>query len=383
MFRKAVVDKTSQRGKRKIFVTTAAGVRVYIDPYEKDGRIPALDIPVGRHFMRKLFARYNILREQRKFVDVTQVREMLRYLQNTHQQQGVQMAKAVRLLASQMMNGFEVVELDTKNVYNTLRKLGIQLTIDGRKVKIEDSSGVQEYVDDFYFTATKWIFSEVIGKYKLGLNFIDQRERNSVKVLFGDNSDKTMVAKFADGSYLKNPRTRFWGGQNLSGLRKVVFNEMLIVGEGFKIVKMRSRKVLKWTEAETRSDWVEVIERVVSHDFDKKDTEKLKPLISRADFNAVKRYLREVGALSGFIEKKELCDYVYDALERELPFDRDKWMSFIVRGCNNLLRYRGDRFDKLLTAFDEVSSVVSTDGISNADTLDTVDTTIFEDEGIT
>ena len=142
--------------------------------------------------MSKLLARYRALEQQKKFVDITQVRGMVKYMDNVREQHGYNLAKAVRLLAAQMVNGFEVVSLERGTVFDQLKILGVNLQIEGRNVKIQDLEGEFSYTDDYYYTATKYALYKILRKYDIKLTLVDQRDRNSVQKVFGDKSDSML-----------------------------------------------------------------------------------------------------------------------------------------------------------------------------------------------
>lgn len=355
-------------GEKKVFVTTKAGVKIWLDPYSESSSGPVcLDIPAGRGFMRRLMSRYNCLESHKKFVDVTQVRSMIKYVASVREQQGMKLARAVRLLAAQMMNGFEVVALEKGSCFDQLQALGVHLTINGRAVTIRDLAGEFSYQDDYYFTATKFALLEVLKKYKIPLTLVDQRDRNSVMKIVGGKGDVDMVNYFSGGGYLKNKLTKFWGGVGLDKVRKVSYRDVLnLCGKQIKLVKTRSVKTLNWHNVSKRDDWLDIIEKVISHDFDKSKTEYLKSLMSKSDFKRVRDRLRKLGAFDFMRPRRQVSELVYDALSIELESNYELWMSFIIRGCNNLLRYQGDRFERLIVAYDEISSVSS----SNSSGLD-------------
>lgn len=348
----------SECGEKRVFVTTKSGIKIWLDPYSDDASGPVcLDIPRGRRFMRKLFARYKVLKEERKFVDITRVRTMVKYVANIKEQHGEKLAKAVRLLAAQLMNGFEVRALDQGSVYDQLSLLGVNLRIDGRNITITDLKGTFSFTDDYYYTATKFALLPLLKKYNLSLTFVDQRDRNSVEKILKDKSDIAMVEFFAGGGYLKHPLTKFWGGKGLGLVRKVEFNPNIIqVGRGVKLIKTRKLATLNWRMAGSKSDWLDIFSKVLSHDFDKKKTEKLKSLMDRNDFKRVRDRLRRFGAFEILYPKRIMCEYIYDALFVEIGYDPEQWMSFVIRGINNLLRYQGDRFEQLVCAHDDIVS---------------------------
>lgn len=353
-------------GEKRVFVTTRSGVKIWLDPYsESSSRPVCFDIPSGRGFMRKLISRYRCLARQKKFVDVTEVRSMVKYMASVREQHGLKIAKAVRLLAAQMMNGFEVVALDKGDCFDQLKELGVYLSINGRDVIIRDLEGEMKYRDDYYFTATKYALLNVVRKYGVPLTLVDQRDRNSVSKILGDKSDVKLVDFFASGAYFESKLTRFWGGLNLECVRQVCCRDVQrVCGREIKIVKRRETKDLNWKGAQTRQDWLDVFDRVMCHDFDKKRTEYLKPLMDRNDFKRVRDRLRKLGAFDFLRPRRNLGELIYDALSLEMGINPEQWMSFLIRGCNNLLRYQGDRFERLICAYDEVSSVTSSEGSS-------------------
>lgn len=350
-------------GTRKAYITTKAGVRIWLDPHSEERSGPTcLDIPVGRRFMRKLMGRYQALEKQRRFVDVTQIRGMVKFVSSVREQHGDQVAKAVRLLASQMMNGFEVVALNRDTVFDKLNELGVHLQINGRQITIRDLEGEFTYQDDFYYTATKWSLLELMRRYKLPLTLVDQRDRNSVQKVLGDKSDISMVKFYASGEYQKHRLTKFWGGVGLENCRKVVFRDDVVqVGRGIKIVKTRFSNQLNWQEAKTKEDWLKIFDNVISHNFDKKETEPLKQAMKGADFKRVRDRLKKWGAIKGpaVHSLRAMSEYCFNALNMELGYEPRLWMCFVVRGCNNLLQYQGDRLDRLIKAHDEITSVCS------------------------
>lgn len=310
--------------------------------------------------MRKLMARYNVLRENQKFVDITQVRSMAKYMASVREQHGMGMAKAVRLLAAQLMNGFEVVALEKGSAYDVLRALGVMLVIDGRNVKITDSSGSFSFQDDYYYTATKYALLNVSKRYEVPLTLVDHRDRNSVQRIVGDKSDVKLVGFFASGEYLKNRMTKMWGGKDLEKVRQVVFKDDIVRADrGVKIIKTKYVKALNWRRAGTRDEWLDIFDDVLAHNFDKKKTEQLKRYMDRGEFKRTRDRLRRMGAFEIIHPKRVMSEYVYDALFCEVGYDPPLWMSFVVRGCNNLLRYQGDRLEQLSTAYDGVSSISS------------------------
>lgn len=354
----------SECGEKRVFVTTKSGVKIWLDPYSEAASGPTcLDIPSGRGFMRKLMARYKCLEANKKFVDVTQVRAMTKYMSSIREQHGMKMARAVRLLAAQMMNGFEVVALERGSAYDQLEQLGIKLTIDGRKITIKDGKGDFTYQDDYYFTGTKYALLGIVRKYGVPLTLVDQRDRNSVEKIVGAKGDRELVEFFSSGQYLKHRLTRLWGGVGLDKVRAVVpGRDVVKVGvKGVKLIKRRDVKVINWQKASTRNEWLEVFDKILAHDFDKKNTEYLKPLMDRGDFRKVRDRLRKLGAFDVIRPRRAVSELVYDALSIEIGPNPELWMSFVVRGCNNLLRYQGDRFEQLICAHDEIASIISSE----------------------
>ena len=181
--------------------------------------------------MSKLLARYRALEQQKKFVDITQVRGMVKYMDNVREQHGSGLAKTVRLLAAQMVNGFEVVSLERGTVFDQLKILGVNLQIEGRNAKIPDLEGEFSYTDDYHYTATKYALYKILRKFDIKLTLVDQRDRNSVQKIFGDKSDSMLVAKFRSGEYLNNKFSKFWGGKGLDVVRSVRFKDVALVGK--------------------------------------------------------------------------------------------------------------------------------------------------------
>lgn len=357
-FRKINRKPAAECGSNRIFVTTRSGIKIWLDPYSEDNSGPVcLDVPSGRKFMRKVMARYQVLEQKKKFVDITQVRSMVKYMASVREQHGMKFAKAVRLLAAQMMNGFEVVSLDRGSAHEQLKVLGVDLSIDGRDVTVRDLVGEFKYRDDYYFTATKYVLLGVLKKYDIKLTLVDQRDRNSVMKIFGDKSDEILVENFSSGAYKSNRITKLWGGLNMENARPAVFREDVgLVGRDIKIVK-RTKVVVDWEKAKSREDWLVVFENILTHNFDKKRTEQVKALMDKGKFKRVRNRLRRMGAFEIMHPCKILAEYIYDALLIEIDYDPATWVSFVVRGCNNLLRYQGDRIQQLSHACDELSSV--------------------------
>jgi len=354
----------SECGEKRVFVTTKSGVKIWLDPYSETSSGPTcLDIPSGRGFMRKLMARYKCLEKNKKFVDITQVRGMVKYMSSVREQQGVRVAKAVRLLAAQLMNGFEVVALERGSCFDQLLALGIYLQINGREVVIRDLEGEFKFRDDYYFTGTKFALRDLLRKYKIPLTLVDQRDRNSVQKIVGGKSDVDLVGYFSSGAYLKNRITKLWGGLGLESVRKVLYRDVQPVGKrGIKIVKRKESKELNWKAAASRQDWVRVFGQILSHNFDKKKFEYLKAVMERSDFRKVRDRLRKLGAFDIIRPRQDLCEMIYDALSIEIGMKHDVWMSFVIRGVNNLLRYQGDRLEQMCCAHDEIMSITSSEG---------------------
>lgn len=330
-------DRMPKRGNALSSLYSRTGYLLHFSPFENaEKKVSYMaQLPRGRHFIRRVMARANALKEKNLVMDITsfaQMRTTIRRIVNKH---GTATAKEVRFLAAQISNGYRVATVN--NISHA--ELGLNIVRDGRNVTITDKIGTIKFVDDYYNTGIRHCLWNLLQEGSIEIGLIDQRERRSLDLKFKNSTDEFLESKMADGSYFKEKIFSLYGGKDMLNCRRVIISKSTEVKVSVKVV--RGSRPIALEALEEPND---IVECILTGGYNTARAHKGIGNIDRRDYKFAKMMLlrkpRKDNSLQTYV--KWVGD-LYGELKPVLEWDIATYRAFVMRAAQDLLQWEGGR----------------------------------------
>jgi len=294
-------------------IYSRAGYALTIIPYDKEcnDNVTNTSIPDGRKLVKKFISSFGQTTVNKNFVEVTDFRAAVDFMNNVRTLYGSAIARQVRRLSACLMSGYRVVVNQDNTLEEHLKRLGLTVDRDGRKVHITDQKGVISFVDDYYNTGLKFCLNRLLSSGRIALSFIDERPRFSVEKLLGDSSDGALLDFFKSGAYLSKSCTKFWGGKGMDSCREVV--TLPDKGSIFPVlVRREGRKTLRGL-AFRGDNYYEIVADILAGVINPTEREDCKASLSKHKYKRMKSEFNNRMGRSSLDPVACLAHFVRDA----------------------------------------------------------------------
>lgn len=316
------------------YVVTRGGIRLFSGSNEKTGfdRAPLHN--------RRLFKKLKSVVDRSKLWNVPDLKQAFWYAATVKSETSERVLQEVRLLSSYLVKGF-IPRWTSGSPFEILKRMDISLNIKSREVKIRDKIGAIEYIDDYYWTATRAYLMPVLDKLGLSFPLINHRDNRSLDLLLPSTGHKSLVSLIVSGDYVGSKCERFYGSRNIANARDICLMTALRFNVGCRYSKVAGRKRVSGASVirSTDESFVDtLLHPKIGFDLGK-ELFPYQNLIDRETFKELKNaYL----TYKTQHEPNSYGDTRARVLSLFKAFDRKHVFGFLARGGDVYVRYHGD-----------------------------------------